>query len=196
MASRGVGPGVSGDEIIEWSREQMANYKVPRAVEIVDELPLNATGKVMKEQLRERAAGRRRRVTGDDDRTSGLSSLAGLRVVELGVWVAAPSAGALLADWGADVIKVEPPTRRPDAQRLRLPRHRRGLPEPRLRAGQPGQAQRRARPARRTRRGRGWRSCWRRRTCSSPTCAPTRSTGSGSSRRPRWRAILASSTAA
>jgi crotonobetainyl-CoA:carnitine CoA-transferase CaiB-like acyl-CoA transferase len=40
----------------------------------------------------------------------GLSSLTGLRVVELGVWVAAPAAGALLADWGADVIKVEPPT--------------------------------------------------------------------------------------
>ena len=39
----------------------------------------------------------------------GLSSLTGLRVVEMGVWVAAPSAGALLADWGADVIKVEPP---------------------------------------------------------------------------------------
>jgi crotonobetainyl-CoA:carnitine CoA-transferase CaiB-like acyl-CoA transferase len=42
--------------------------------------------------------------------TAGLSSLSGLRVVELGVWVAAPAAGALLADWGADVIKVEPPT--------------------------------------------------------------------------------------
>jgi crotonobetainyl-CoA:carnitine CoA-transferase CaiB-like acyl-CoA transferase len=43
-------------------------------------------------------------------RQPGLSSLAGLRVVEMGVWVAAPAAGALLADWGADVIKVEPPT--------------------------------------------------------------------------------------
>jgi crotonobetainyl-CoA:carnitine CoA-transferase CaiB-like acyl-CoA transferase len=42
--------------------------------------------------------------------TGGLEALAGLRVVELGVWVAAPSAGALLADWGADVVKVEPPT--------------------------------------------------------------------------------------
>jgi crotonobetainyl-CoA:carnitine CoA-transferase CaiB-like acyl-CoA transferase len=41
---------------------------------------------------------------------AGLSSLRGLRVVELGVWVAAPAVGALLADWGADVIKVEPPT--------------------------------------------------------------------------------------
>ncbi|MHB1583172.1 MAG: CaiB/BaiF CoA transferase family protein, partial [Acidimicrobiales bacterium] len=40
---------------------------------------------------------------------AGLSSFAGLRVVELGVWVAAPSAAALLADWGADVVKVEPP---------------------------------------------------------------------------------------
>jgi len=39
-----------------------------------------------------------------------LSAFAGLRVVELGVWVAAPAAGALLADWGADVVKVEPPT--------------------------------------------------------------------------------------
>ncbi len=38
-----------------------------------------------------------------------LESLAGLRVVELGVWVAAPSAAALLADWGADVVKVEGP---------------------------------------------------------------------------------------
>ncbi len=47
---------VTADEIIEWSRDQMANYKVPRAVEIVDELPLNATGKVMKDALRERAA--------------------------------------------------------------------------------------------------------------------------------------------
>jgi crotonobetainyl-CoA:carnitine CoA-transferase CaiB-like acyl-CoA transferase len=35
--------------------------------------------------------------------------LQGTRVVEMGVWVAAPSAGGILADWGADVIKVEPP---------------------------------------------------------------------------------------
>ncbi len=39
----------------------------------------------------------------------GLSTFTGLRVVEMGVWVAAPSAAALLADWGADVIKVEAP---------------------------------------------------------------------------------------
>lgn len=33
----------------------------------------------------------------------------GLKVVELGVWVAGPAAGGILADWGADVIKIEPP---------------------------------------------------------------------------------------
>ncbi len=34
--------------------------------------------------------------------------LGGLQVVELGHWVAGPAAGGVLADWGADVIKVEP----------------------------------------------------------------------------------------
>src|SRR5580692_10212245 len=33
----------------------------------------------------------------------------GIRIVELGVWVAGPGAGGILADWGADVVKVEPP---------------------------------------------------------------------------------------
>ncbi len=33
----------------------------------------------------------------------------GYRVVELGFWVAGPSAGGILADWGASVVKVEPP---------------------------------------------------------------------------------------
>ena len=33
----------------------------------------------------------------------------GIKVVELGVWVAGPATGAILADWGAEVIKIEPP---------------------------------------------------------------------------------------
>lgn len=35
--------------------------------------------------------------------------LEGIKVVEMGVWVAGPAAGGILADWGADVIKIEPP---------------------------------------------------------------------------------------
>ncbi|MEY3266000.1 MAG: hypothetical protein RJA15_446 [Actinomycetota bacterium] len=36
--------------------------------------------------------------------------LQGIRVVELGVWVAGPAVAGLMADWGADVMKVEPAT--------------------------------------------------------------------------------------
>jgi acyl-CoA synthetase (AMP-forming)/AMP-acid ligase II len=48
-------PDASPDEaaIIAWSREHMANYKVPRRVEIVDALPMNPAGnKVDKNALR------------------------------------------------------------------------------------------------------------------------------------------------
>ncbi|MFN8042519.1 MAG: FadD3 family acyl-CoA ligase [Mycobacterium sp.] len=43
---------VGADELIAWSRDRMAGFKVPRSVEFLDALPLNATGKVMKDQLR------------------------------------------------------------------------------------------------------------------------------------------------
>ena len=36
--------------------------------------------------------------------------LHGVKVIEMGVWVAGPAATGLMADWGADVIKVEPPS--------------------------------------------------------------------------------------
>ena len=44
---------LDAQQIIAWCREQMANYKVPRSVEIVAALPTNAAGKVMKFQLKE-----------------------------------------------------------------------------------------------------------------------------------------------
>ena len=47
---------ITPDELIAWCREKMANYKVPRYVEIVDALPLNASGKVLKYELRGRVA--------------------------------------------------------------------------------------------------------------------------------------------
>ncbi len=43
---------LSEAELISWSKQRMAGYKVPRAVAFVDALPLNASGKVMKDQLR------------------------------------------------------------------------------------------------------------------------------------------------
>ena len=51
-------PGAEPDpeQIIAWARERMANYKVPRQVAVIDALPLNASGKVLKYELRERAA--------------------------------------------------------------------------------------------------------------------------------------------
>ncbi|GBE68074.1 fatty acid--CoA ligase [Mycobacterium sp. MFM001] len=43
---------VSENDLIAWCRERMAGFKAPRSIEFLDELPLNATGKVMKDQLR------------------------------------------------------------------------------------------------------------------------------------------------
>jgi acyl-CoA synthetase (AMP-forming)/AMP-acid ligase II len=43
-------------ELAAWARDQMANYKVPRTYQIVEALPLNASGKVLKTELRARAA--------------------------------------------------------------------------------------------------------------------------------------------
>ncbi len=43
------------DEIVSWCRGEMANYKCPRHVAVVDTLPLNASNKVLKFELRDRA---------------------------------------------------------------------------------------------------------------------------------------------
>jgi acyl-CoA synthetase (AMP-forming)/AMP-acid ligase II len=51
-----TGTAVDPGEVIGWCRENMANYKVPRYVEVVDALPLNAAGKVLKFELRDRGA--------------------------------------------------------------------------------------------------------------------------------------------
>jgi acyl-CoA synthetase (AMP-forming)/AMP-acid ligase II len=45
------GPTVSCEDLVAWSRQRMAGFKVPRYVEFLDKLPLNATGKVMKDKL-------------------------------------------------------------------------------------------------------------------------------------------------
>jgi acyl-CoA synthetase (AMP-forming)/AMP-acid ligase II len=46
------GAALAPDDVVTWARELIANYKVPRRVEVVRELPLNASGKVLKDELR------------------------------------------------------------------------------------------------------------------------------------------------
>ncbi len=43
--------------IIDWARENMSDYKVPRNVVVVDALPVNVNGKVDKPALRAMARG-------------------------------------------------------------------------------------------------------------------------------------------
>jgi long-chain acyl-CoA synthetase len=51
-------PGATLDpgQLVEWCRERLAAYKYPRQVEIRDSLPMTATGKILKRELRRQAA--------------------------------------------------------------------------------------------------------------------------------------------
>jgi acyl-CoA synthetase (AMP-forming)/AMP-acid ligase II len=49
---RATGAEISAEELITWAKTRMAGFKAPRSVAFLDALPLNATGKVMKDQLR------------------------------------------------------------------------------------------------------------------------------------------------
>ena len=53
-----AGSDLTAEKVVAWCKQNMANYKVPRRVEIIDAFPLNATGKVMKFVLRDRALGK------------------------------------------------------------------------------------------------------------------------------------------
>jgi long-chain acyl-CoA synthetase len=43
---------VSAEELIDWCREQMAAYKYPRRIEFREGLPIGATGKILKRELK------------------------------------------------------------------------------------------------------------------------------------------------
>ena len=45
------GQSVGEDELIAWSREQMATYKAPRSVRFIDSLPATGAGKVLRRLL-------------------------------------------------------------------------------------------------------------------------------------------------
>ena len=57
VPTAGADPSALGDELPDLAREQLANFKVPRRVEVVDVLPTNASGKVLKRELRARFGG-------------------------------------------------------------------------------------------------------------------------------------------
>jgi long-chain acyl-CoA synthetase len=40
------------DELIAWTKDKIASYKYPREVEILEALPMSATGKILKKELR------------------------------------------------------------------------------------------------------------------------------------------------
>jgi long-chain acyl-CoA synthetase len=48
---RADGAEITEDELVEWAKEQMASYKYPRIVEFRDDLPMTATGKILKREL-------------------------------------------------------------------------------------------------------------------------------------------------
>jgi fatty-acyl-CoA synthase len=66
VVKKGSGP--SEDEIKQKVKTDLARYKVPREVEFLDELPRNATGKVLKKELKEREEGE------DDSKSNGKGS--------------------------------------------------------------------------------------------------------------------------
>ncbi|MFC5181705.1 long-chain-fatty-acid--CoA ligase [Actinomadura harenae] len=49
---RTPGSSLTEDELVTWGKEQFANYKYPRVVEFREELPMTATGKILKRELR------------------------------------------------------------------------------------------------------------------------------------------------
>jgi len=55
VTAQGATP--DADELIRHTRERIAHFKCPRRVEFVEELPRNATGKVLKRELRQQLAG-------------------------------------------------------------------------------------------------------------------------------------------
>jgi long-chain acyl-CoA synthetase len=47
------GASVDEQSLIAWCKEHMAAYKFPRIIEFRDNLPMNATGKILKKELRQ-----------------------------------------------------------------------------------------------------------------------------------------------
>ena len=49
---RKPGSHLGAGELLEWARERIAGYKLPKSVDFIDALPRNPTGKILKRELR------------------------------------------------------------------------------------------------------------------------------------------------
>ena len=46
------GKSIDPDDIISWTRERLAGFKVPRSVDVIPILPRNPSGKILRRELR------------------------------------------------------------------------------------------------------------------------------------------------
>lgn len=119
MASVVTKPGrrLTGEEIVAFCRERAADFKVPGAVEFVDSIPKNATGKVLKRVLREEKSAQLK--ASQNGETNGASPPAARRdaaairkwlvdwlVCELKVERGAVEGGKSFFDYGMDSVSV------------------------------------------------------------------------------------------
>jgi long-chain acyl-CoA synthetase len=49
---RKPGAEITEEELVAWCKDNMASYKYPRTIEFRDQLPMSATGKILKRELR------------------------------------------------------------------------------------------------------------------------------------------------
>jgi fatty-acyl-CoA synthase len=46
------GTQIDADDVIAWAREKIAGFKVPKSIDIIEALPRNASGKILRKDLR------------------------------------------------------------------------------------------------------------------------------------------------
>ena len=46
------GAEIDADDVIAWAREKIAGFKVPKSIDIIEALPRNASGKILRKDLR------------------------------------------------------------------------------------------------------------------------------------------------
>jgi long-chain acyl-CoA synthetase len=58
---KAAGTDITAGELLDWARERIAGYKLPKSVDFIETLPRNPTGKILKRELRKPYWGDRQR---------------------------------------------------------------------------------------------------------------------------------------